>query len=271
MTTGIAMKRVLEYTSLIYALMVFVGFLNMNTYFGYFGIDIHTHLSVGELLMSFLPMTEFLMWMSGVWVYMLLLNNGTEWVLDKVKSKASPRWQKWGWALPAIVALLFVSMFVFGLWINIEMVYALFTERHMYMESRWIAGALFWPLLVLALGWFIGETTKRQGWKYLGIVCAAISGLIFLVSWNYASATKVIVGKGPGVVIELDGRTIRTDQTWAYIGKCNEAVFLWDRVHAAALTVYTKDIRTMYLTDPSLRKRILDSKPATDQGRPTSN
>ncbi|HZJ36992.1 MAG TPA: hypothetical protein VFD29_10245 [Gillisia sp.] len=44
-------------TTLIYALLIFIGFLNTYSYYSEFGIEIVSFLTTGELLLSFLPLT----------------------------------------------------------------------------------------------------------------------------------------------------------------------------------------------------------------------
>ena len=51
------MKKALEYTPLIYAGLVFIGYMNLHVYYSQFSIPIWSYLSLGELLLSFLPLT----------------------------------------------------------------------------------------------------------------------------------------------------------------------------------------------------------------------
>src|SRR5262245_27373424 len=60
------MERILKYASLIYALLVFVGYINLHAYYTPFGIQIWNYLTTGELLLSFLPITLDIMFLSSL-------------------------------------------------------------------------------------------------------------------------------------------------------------------------------------------------------------
>ncbi len=75
------MKRVYESTT-IYALLVFIGFYNYYVFYSYFDIEIASFLTLGELLLSFLPFTFPILILASVFAVLYLLVI-IKWAIDK--------------------------------------------------------------------------------------------------------------------------------------------------------------------------------------------
>ncbi|MBL7945289.1 MAG: hypothetical protein JNN32_04435 [Flavobacteriales bacterium] len=56
------MNQLIKYAGVLYALLVFFGYVNLHTYYTSFGIDIWTFLSTSDMLLSFLSFTLPLLW-----------------------------------------------------------------------------------------------------------------------------------------------------------------------------------------------------------------
>src|SRR5690606_26784385 len=66
------MKRFLDYLPILYSLLIFIGYYNYWSYYNFFHIDISSYLSFGELLLSFLQVSNVLLIIFGILVLFIL-------------------------------------------------------------------------------------------------------------------------------------------------------------------------------------------------------
>jgi hypothetical protein len=51
-------KKLLEYIPIITGILIFLGYLNLSSYYDYFGIVIYPYITTGEIITSFLPIVK---------------------------------------------------------------------------------------------------------------------------------------------------------------------------------------------------------------------
>lgn len=255
-----SIDTILKYASLAYALMIFIGYVNIHSYYAYFGIDINSHLSVSELLFGFLETSEFFMWIAVFLTVAFIIDGGLNRALAYVEKMLTPNRKTTLLWVQVIFMGVLLAVLVFGAWSIVEMLFAIFSGGLVYMKLWWVVEVICCPILFLGIFRALAKYKEADYFNYIGALAAGLNWLAFLIIWNYSVASKITITEGMGVVIELENRVISTDSTWGYIGKCNEAVFLWNRKDAASQTIYTKEIKTMYFIDPRLQKLKL-SKP----------
>ena len=81
------MKKLFE-TSYVYAILIFIGFYNYYSFYNQFDINIASYLSIGELLLSFLPLSTYILGFLGIlFIYFIGAVVSSAFVRDKTEKK----------------------------------------------------------------------------------------------------------------------------------------------------------------------------------------
>jgi len=249
-------RELLDNGSWLYAVLVFVGFLDLHSYYSAFGISIWAYLSVGELLLSFLTLTGPLLFLiSFLLLVVFITMRGTDKsdtidkVLEGIKSSYSNVknlwWQKFirGSTMVAFGLIAWgVPVFLITTWIYLAVGETLVRALVLLI----IALALLLVLFVL-VAQHIGKGRSTR-LKFTGSAFVVVLVLLMCLLNRFRAENRIQYGGNDKVFIETKEHAFTTSDTLCYIGQCNAAVFLWDLKAECAVIVPTSEIILMSKT-----------------------
>lgn len=264
------MERILKYTPLAYAALVFIGFANLQSYYSAFGIQIWTYLSTGELLLSFLSITGPLLWagllisMQGagmfqqLWTDAHILQGINDWnrsnkeKLREAFGKARTPMNRAGLIVTGVLSLTlsYGVVVFFALW-------TLSLLGYLHDGELWWFDELFFvicaPFVVALLFLFVRnqsmhnkkESVRIAHWTALGAFL-----VVLLCAHSRRAGERVIsAGRFQPVTIITDRDTIATNGVLVYAGKCNASVFLYNKEKEASVIIPTTSILLMEVSE----------------------
>jgi len=250
-------QRMIQHGPLLYAVLVFVGFIHQHAFHRQFGIDVWTYLSTSELLLSFMPlslgiMAAIALVVSGMSLPYVVPNRRKRERHEQGGVKKRPRahrqWKQtraWarlkicvrkGWGGRAIGHLLqlalylglFVCLFggigLMGIILNGTQIRWLGSDRIVALVFIWLV-SFFTLLFNSTNGDFRDPGNKWIIWAALVFVGTATA---YQVSVN--RALKVLdQPTNVTATITTNTETITTDSLLVYVGKLQGVVFLYDK------------------------------------------
>jgi hypothetical protein len=247
--------RTIQHGPLIYALLVFVGFLNLHAYYRQFSIDIWTYLSTAELLLSFLPLSLGIMaWITLVVTVVVVNTLFTQAIVPHKHHKHEPKpnrkphshvpytqaraWRRFrinfrrkkfmaafGWLLQmglfiVFIVYLFVGFFVMGVILN-------------GTQLQWLPLGTLVPLILFWLLSFFGfmfNVMDEHEVKPIAIAAGILLGTATTYQVSVNRAIDVLDNSmNTTATITTSNQTIVTDSMLVYVGKLQNAVFLYDK------------------------------------------
>lgn len=271
------MERILKNTPLIYALLVFIGFVDLRSYYGYFGIEIWTYLSVGELLLSFLPRTIPIMLVLLAFVAIEAATIGkSKGVMEtlisvhleepvEVKSDEQKKreavlaglvivallvlafrketWRtkatKWSLGFFAFVVPILMVLYVVNLILAVCLGYE-------FLGSAWWWAILAFLWIPFFLIYMLGSESTRMNrpWRLVKAVVVCAFCLLLLWAKNAVDAQRRIDGFADKTVsITTESVIYQSSENLVYVGKCNTAIFLYDRAKGAVIVVPMDEVK----------------------------
>lgn len=260
------MERILKYAPLAYAALVFIGFANLQSYYSAFGIQIWTYLSTGELLLSFLSIAGPLLWagvlitMQGAGMFHQLWTDAH--ILGVIQGWNSANKERLregidkgralkerAWLLGAgLMSLTFsYGLLVFlALWTVSLLGYLRDGELWIFDELFYVISAPFVSALLFLYVRNRSMHTKEKAVRIAHWIALGAFLMVLLCTQSRRDGERVISGAGFQPVTIITHRdTIVTNRVLVYAGKCNGAVFLYNKEKKAAVIVPAIDIRLM--------------------------
>ncbi len=245
----------IQHGPLIYALLVFVGFLNLHAYYRQFSIDVWTYLSTAELLLSFLPLSLGVMaWVTLVVTFMVVNTVLTQAIFPHKHHHHEPHpkkkkhshvpytqaraWKRFrinlrrkkflaafGWLLQmglfiVFFVYLFGGFFVMGVILN--------GTQLPWLTSGALVGLIF--LWVLSFFGVMFNMMDEQEVKPIAIAAGILLGTATAYQLSVNRAIDVLDNSmNTTAIITTSTQTITTDSMLVYVGKLQNSVFLYDK------------------------------------------
>lgn len=252
------MKKIITDTAFLSALFLFIGYLNVFLYYDYFGINITTYLSTGELLLSFLPITTPLLIMLVVVFFPMLEvlttqpdNNSTatmssirrkdKFKVSLINLKKAIKIIRQKRVRKRFALLLFfiqeATGLIFGFLFHVYfMLFILFFIVSVFAtERRFPIPIAVW--IILTIVWFaflddqiIPAYRKSERVNSVIIAIGVILSLGLISIYNRDKADDVLRGNQTmHVHFVYDSSRISTDTNLVYVGQTNGYIFLRNR------------------------------------------
>jgi hypothetical protein len=247
-----------KYIQFIGPLIIFLGVIRLQTYYGEFGINILQFMELGEALTSFLDFIIFIV------IYFLTHLMSSFLLEDKPDTFYSDRFQK------SLYAGSFFKRFKYYLFDVAQIVFQFgFTIIALYIMSYFtddkIPRNYIYYTLLIALGVIIiaiihneiafknhalERSKEKQSFVYLTFFSLLIIGLVLLKSYMQANAVKDN-NTFKGVIVELtDYSSICSNETLYYIGKTNNYVFVHNEIDKKTEAIPVSRVTTITFPSP---------------------
>jgi hypothetical protein len=224
------MERLLKYSTLIYAFLLFLGYAYLDTYYNWFGIEIFSFLDTSEILLSFLRNINTL----GVFLFIVLVYIALTSLTDRIKLdrinnyiEASEKRKSITYLLGLLLAAGVVIFSAYQLVITImdgplEIIFILI----------YILIAIVFIVLYKHFKSIL-ETNKKEKEDIerskkvlrLIIVIAVAFGFNFLTA-TYAYRRTIDKKETADISFNYDNRLVKTNDTILYIGSTSKYIFL---------------------------------------------
>ena len=233
-------SELVNHVALVYAGLIFVGYLDAHTYFMQYGIQVWSYLSTGELLLSFLPLTPTLVfWLAGLLIAAAFL------VRDKSASLFKPwdsmlteehggkRWNFMHWvtALMVLAVLMMLGIIVTGRSAG---------HNTFYITFMFICGLIFYYLFMMSQ-WY---STKNRIWADATILGWMALGVFYMITLNYTKATHFKQGHPEYfLTLTLSDGVYQSGDTSVYVGRTASTYFFYDRSDSTVTTIPTSEVK----------------------------
>ena len=259
------MKKIVESVSLIYAVLVFIGYAQLHVYYGAFKIPIWSYMTIGEVLLLFIPLTIPLVATLGIFAVMLILSNApeslSEWlawtrkrqtqkpgfVSSDRRQEKEPRWVRLIQALWHLFELVMICWFGF-------VVARIFGEIQgadnwsSWNEAQRNIGIWSMVLLVMAIIKTLGDNKRLWmqlwTWGMLGL------GVLTICAWSAKRARSIMTGKPEyRAVLYTNQGVVESDTCFYYVGRCDNVTFFWDKESGEWTTIKNTEVFREDLTE----------------------
>ena len=242
-------KKILEYTTLIYGLLIFVGYVNLHIYYSFFELPIYNFISFGEVLILFLPSLAEMMSVA-VAVFLFLLfglftshGEGSQEIFTKMISEIK-NYQGWSsiWVvfrefvtqmLIIVLAVLLFSLIIIPLFVF--MYYMSFFFPYRGEGNTVLVIYMIW-ILVLLISWIFSDRffkkieshyeftlTQMKRRFILTITLYFVLGLVLKIN----EAETIATGKPLYFVkFNYNNKIINSDTATVYLGQSEKYLFL---------------------------------------------
>lgn len=229
----------MKHSGLLYAALVFIGYINLHSYYSVFGVQVWPYLSIGELLLSFMPT---LMPIAGYFLMLGLMGVLTVRLKPVVKTREDVTdvqlvWVRLRNPVEIIRFVLLLPALLSPLWI-------------MDRTSYWMSGTV----ILLAAGLIVMGTCvhysvylflfRRPEYSRVLIVAALIYGVFWLAAWHHVEGTNRLSGRSTieATILTGDSSIVTTDEI-VFIGQVSNAIFVYDVVDSTSLAIPRSEVR----------------------------
>lgn len=225
-----SLERLLKHGVWFYAMLVFVGFIDLYAYYTPFGIRIWSYMSTGEILLSFLSLTgPILVWCivgAGGLLFFATMS-GEEIKKFFIGMNRVLR-------LTAIFTNNFVKQFVFFIIVAFAWDIALFlSEGQHFFEWTWVGQVV--TIAVFASFFAFTPLLRAYGWNKVTRSTGTVFVVLSLIAMSISRRELADGVMNHNLVLNLfsiqtaQGDTLSSEKNMAYVGQCNAAVFIYDR------------------------------------------
>lgn len=223
------MKKVLEYSGLIYASLIFFGYSYFDFYYDFFNVDIYSYLTISEVLLPFLSNISSLIILVVVffvfYIFPMISFNS---IISTVSIDRFINKKKYG------KLVFYVTGFILTV---ASAVYSLFQlkssikESPNYIESGLDFGYIIIPIIIVVISSLLYYSLKRFGiliksnwYNYSVLLILAYIMIFFHAYADYSKKINKINVKT--VCFSYCGEKLKTDQNLIFIGETNDYIFL---------------------------------------------
>jgi hypothetical protein len=284
---SISIKYATKYLPLFYVILVFLGYLNMQMFYSYFGIPINSYISLNDIILSFLPIIIQLCLIAllGVIVFVIYKNDteksNEEYIVmsfnnlfrtktwKQKESRIKKFWAAFGEFFNLLIRIGFYAYF--GLR-GVYLIKAIFAKKSViyenYADNVWliiILLGMLYPLIdkiIIKIMKEINSFHFIEGYRM--IILRYLIGYFIINSFaNYSSSVRIEQGK-PEYLVEFKSRDseIKSDSSFVFLGKTHDFLFMRD-LPASVNHIYP--INEIY--DFKMRKLALIKTPITGSGK----
>lgn len=225
------MDKILKYTTLIYALLVFIGCSMQYFFFLKFKINIISYLSFNDAILSFLPvimfvLTLFLVIFSILYYYDL-------WIDKKFRSLTQKKQ-----SLLIFIGILFLLIFPYTLSL-------LFNFAHHKLVLYYIL--LVFPIFIhLSRNFLINKGLyDKMVWKYIYYIFILAMSMILISFYATLKSDDLIKGRSivGNVSFIYEEQNMETNEDIILIGSTSNHIFLYDKVKKETSVYEDKNIK----------------------------
>lgn len=273
------MEKIVKLTPLIYALLIFSGYLNYASYYRHFNIEIVSYLTTSELLLSFLPLTSpllFLLLLLSIYfiVELVEIANGRSSSTSPLDDSKSParillfvrsykqirkeiKTFKWHSGSKIFSLVLEIILFLVSLASLIFFIVYAFIIFPLLVENKVISGAVLASSFPLSILWFmfLFEITMKAADKIsqpvsdrVVLLVSIVSFLCLMAIFNKQQASNIIHGKPQfQVTLDLQNKIVKTDSNFLYVGKIENYFIFFDRPNSKSVLYSTSEVSTIQI------------------------
>jgi hypothetical protein len=232
------MNNFLKYVPLLSGMLLFVGYFNYATYYGFFGLDITSYLTTGELVLSFLPLTLKIVaiFTAGFLPYFILStilkkrNQGTTQTTSEDSFWDGPLFKD---LTEGIDGNSLFSIFFVVITIGLSVFFGgSFLNRIIFdIAGREVGSPLgflgIYTIILFSAGSLLGIMAyKGIRSVNMNIIVLAVAFMGIITFENKGKADVVLSGHPfYAVDIAFKDSTVHTDSNFVFVGKTNQYVF----------------------------------------------
>jgi hypothetical protein len=278
------LKHSAQYLPLFYVVLVFLGYLNMQSYYSYFDIPIYSFISINEVIIPFLPIIVQLLW-AALYVFIMILISkndssltNSEYIAEDFKNLFILKtWRdkngrkRFLLILGEGFDLIFrFIIYLFVVYVAIKLGGQIITkDRSIYenypLNINWIILILLalMPILDKLLIKIMKEIKCFQfvsGYKIF-IFRFMIGFFIINAFSSYSMSVRINQGK-PQYLVEFQTQSgsVLSDSTFVYLGKTNDYLFMRNLITSSNTIYSMKEIHNLKMTKYVLKKAPPKSK-----------
>lgn len=225
------MEKILKYSALIYALLIFLGYSYIDNYYGFFGIQIYSYLDASEILLSFLKNLNLLLILV---ILAILINVFPMFFYHKISEKVLDLRPKtvigtykerngivYGYIWPFLIMLSFI--------------YCIYNLIQLVKENPFIGIIILIVIVVLLLCYLVYYSfpiyfEKRNikiDKKLLRIALTLIAAYLFNFMYAYINYTRVFNKIGSSIIsFKYESNIYKTSDSIIYVGSTSKYLFL---------------------------------------------
>lgn len=260
------MEKILKSIPAVSGLLIFLGFLNYTFYYDFFGIDISSYLTTGELLLSFLQLTIPILFLTAFFLLMLIIiitgelisprkkrddkedneeehsknkivfiNEHIKEFLNEIRSSNFKKISEYFHLLIGFISVILtlcshVFMIGFPIFVYNQIAYP---EPILLNKTLTLVLGIIWIVFLFA-NLDTLEERRDVDYKRVKIIFATVFFIATIYIANKDNAMEILQGESNiSVKLYFDNDTIRTDSNFAYIGKTERFIFFRNLQYSA--------------------------------------